>query len=219
MTENFDNVARHSLTFHRLFGTLRNHDVPDGVQQHIEAFLTSSTMPLSYDPEFAAATAPFAKDLLSQPKLAVGDILGRREASEALLTELAGNCTLFPEIDRSNHAVRVVDGGTITVAEYRKKDTIRPSKAVMYIHGGGMIRSSVDSFDSTIRARCAHTGVPFFAVDYRLAPEHPFPIPVEDCYSGLQWLYEHALELGVLVDRIGIMGESAGGGLAGEPPS
>lgn len=57
-------------------------------------------------------------------------------------------------------------------------------------------------------------GVLVVSVDYRLAPEYPFPMPLEDTYTGLRWLHEHAEILGVDTDRVGIGGESAGGGLA-----
>ncbi len=60
----------------------------------------------------------------------------------------------------------------------------------------------------------AHTGVSMLSLDYRLAPEHPHPTPVEDAYTGLLWLTAHADELGVDLDRIAVMGDSAGGGIA-----
>ncbi|RKL36715.1 hypothetical protein BFJ72_g8264 [Fusarium proliferatum] len=70
------------------------------------------------------------------------------------------------------------------------------------------------AYDKVVAAYVARTGVPFLAVDYRLAPEHPHPIPVNDVYAALNWLVAHSEELGVDTSRIGIMGDSAGGGLA-----
>ena len=77
-----------------------------------------------------------------------------------------------------------------------------------------MILGSVDLYDQLIRSVVAESGVPALAVDYRLAPEHPHPVPVEDCYAGLVWLAGHAADLGVDPARIAVMGDSAGGGLA-----
>jgi acetyl esterase/lipase len=86
--------------------------------------------------------------------------------------------------------------------------------AALYLHGGGMISGSVAVYDGPISRYVSSSGVPMLAVEYRLAPEHPHPIPVEDCYSGLQWLAEHAGELDVDPARIAVMGDSAGGGMA-----
>ena len=77
-----------------------------------------------------------------------------------------------------------------------------------------MICGSLDIYDSLVRNSVSKSGVPMLAVEYRLAPEHPHPAPVEDCFAGLRWLSEHARELGVDPQRIAVYGDSAGGGLA-----
>ncbi len=69
-------------------------------------------------------------------------------------------------------------------------------------------------YDTAVRDYVATSGVPMLVVDYRVAPEHPHPTPVEDCYAALVWLAENAGELGVDPARIAVMGDSAGGGLA-----
>jgi len=85
---------------------------------------------------------------------------------------------------------------------------------VLYLHGGGMIVGSVPIFDGPVSRYVARTGVPMLSLEYRLAPEHPHPTPVEDAYAGLVWLAGHAAELGIDPGRIAVMGDSAGGGLA-----
>ena len=89
-----------------------------------------------------------------------------------------------------------------------------PWPAVYHTHGGGMVvgdrRTGVDLFLPYI----TEIGAVVVSVEYRLAPEHPDPAPVEDCYAGLVWTAKHAEELGIDPDRILIAGGSAGGGLA-----
>jgi acetyl esterase/lipase len=77
-----------------------------------------------------------------------------------------------------------------------------------------MISGSVAIYDGPVSRYVSNSGVSMLAVDYRLAREHPHPTPVEDCYTGLCWLAEHADELSIDPARIGVMGDSAGGGLA-----
>jgi acetyl esterase/lipase len=69
-------------------------------------------------------------------------------------------------------------------------------------------------YELAVRDYVATSGVPMLVVDYRIAPEHPHPTPVEDCYAALRWLADNAESLGVDPARIGVMGDSAGGGLA-----
>lgn len=91
--------------------------------------------------------------------------------------------------------------------------------ALMYFHGGGfVIRDHMDIYDQTCRMICAGVGCVIIAVDYRLAPEHPFPAAPNDCYRATCWVAEHAGELGIDKDRFGVWGESCGGNLAAVVP-
>ncbi|MGB5755692.1 MAG: alpha/beta hydrolase [Acidimicrobiales bacterium] len=102
----------------------------------------------------------------------------------------------------------------VLVRLYRRSGLGPAAPALYWIHGGGMVLGSVDmnDFDSAIRALRLDCVVA--SVEYRLAPEHPFPAPMNDCYAGLTWLAVNADQLGVDPDRIVIGGASAGGGLA-----
>jgi acetyl esterase/lipase len=86
--------------------------------------------------------------------------------------------------------------------------------AVVTIHGGGYVIGSYDMDDPLLDRWCPALGVVGVSVDYRLAPETPYPGPLEDCYAALRWTHDHADELGVDPGRIGVYGLSAGGGLA-----
>ena len=77
-----------------------------------------------------------------------------------------------------------------------------------------MIMSRVGDLDNSVSLLVSQTGVPFLSVDYRLAPESRAPTQAEDAYAGLKWLHEHAEEMGVDKERIGIYGASSGGGIA-----
>ncbi|WP_296675635.1 alpha/beta hydrolase [Novosphingobium sp.] len=86
--------------------------------------------------------------------------------------------------------------------------------ALLHIHGGGMVIGSVRNMQAGPSTLAANLGIPVASVEYRLAPETPFPGPQEDCLAALSWLAENAADLGIDPDRIAICGESAGGGLA-----
>ncbi|MFJ8958310.1 alpha/beta hydrolase [Lentzea sp. NPDC102401] len=84
---------------------------------------------------------------------------------------------------------------------------------LVYVHGGGFVLGDLDTFHAHVLRLADELGIVIVSVDYRLAPEHPFPAPVEDCYAALKWTAEKAGELGIDPARLGIGGESAGGGL------
>tara|TARA_B100001057_G_scaffold472485_1_gene535853 strand:+ start:110 stop:1060 length:951 start_codon:yes stop_codon:yes gene_type:complete len=86
--------------------------------------------------------------------------------------------------------------------------------AYLHIHGGGYLFGSPEGSDPMNLHIVKELGVVVLSVDYRLAPEHPIPAPLDDCYAALSWLHENSEDLGIDRKRIGIGGESAGGGLA-----
>lgn len=113
---------------------------------------------------------------------------------------------------------RVVPGPAgqpdITVSIIRPAGGTTGAPAVYGIHGGGMILGHRSSAASDLIDLAEEHGIVGVTVEYRLAPEHPHPAPVEDCYAGLVWMAENADELGIDPDQIMVTGGSAGGGLA-----
>lgn len=85
---------------------------------------------------------------------------------------------------------------------------------VYAIHGGGLVLGSLESLELNCRRWALEWNAVVVSVDYRLAPENPYPGPVQDCFQGLQWMAEHARELHIDPDRMAMYGSSAGGGLA-----
>jgi acetyl esterase len=89
-----------------------------------------------------------------------------------------------------------------------------PHPLLVYYHGGGFTYGDLETHDGVCRILCRHAGAHVLAIDYRLAPEHPFPAAVEDARAALGWAFAHASEIGADPTRIGVGGDSAGGNLA-----
>jgi acetyl esterase/lipase len=119
---------------------------------------------------------------------------------------------LSDAVTRSDHLVPGDPG--VPVRVHRAKDASGGLPCLYSIHGGGYVIGSYAMDDAKFDALCPKLGLVGVSVEYRLAPETPYPGPLEDCYRGLVWTYEHADELGVDRSRIGVGGVSAGGGLA-----
>lgn len=115
-------------------------------------------------------------------------------------------------VERREH--RVPGDPEVPLRAHRAKASEGLRPCLYSIHGGGYVIGSYSMDDATFDRLCPHLDLVGVSVDYRLAPETPHPGPLEDCYRGLKWTYDHAEELGIDRDRIGIGGVSAGGGLA-----
>ncbi len=89
-----------------------------------------------------------------------------------------------------------------------------PLPGLVYFHGGGWIAANIEVCDSFSRLLANRTGCVVVAVNYQKAPEHKFPIPLDDCYAATCWVFDNATELGLDKKRIGVIGDSAGGNLA-----
>jgi acetyl esterase/lipase len=106
------------------------------------------------------------------------------------------------------------DGHQLRIRLYSPLAERSSGAALLWIHGGGFIIGSPEQDQDQLIGLCLELGIAIAAVTYRYAPDHPHPVPVEDCYAGLIWLHGQASELGVEPHRIAIGGNSAGGGLA-----
>jgi acetyl esterase/lipase len=142
----------------------------------------------------------------------IPDIVQRRATVTQLLAamEIPPN----PNVTSEDRMVPGPDGAPdIKVRIYRPTDATGTLPGIYFIHGGGMILGDIDGEDAVATQICERVDAVVVSVEYRLAPEHPYPAPVEDCYAGLVWMARHAGELRFDPDRLAVYGGSAGGGL------
>lgn len=161
------------------------------------------------DPEVAQALAaaprfpPLTLDLL--PRM--------REQRNAMLVAMKEQ--LSDRVERTDYTVPGAPGDPdVTVRVHRPKGVTGDLPCIYWMHGGGYVLGSYDMEDLRFDRWCQDLNCVGVAVEYRLAPETPYPGPVEDAYAGLKWTYDNAATLGIDRARLGIGGASAGGGLA-----
>lgn len=104
--------------------------------------------------------------------------------------------------------------GPIRARHYQTEEAGGPHPLMVFFHGGGFVLGNIDTHDAPARALCHYGGMHVLSVDYRLAPEHPFPAALEDAYAAITWAQKNAKNLNADPDRIVVCGDSAGGNLA-----
>lgn len=162
------------------------------------------------DPQLAAAIEQLPRML---PLTA--QTLNQRRVDYARLMD--GLLPLLPHVagvDVGEHFIVAGTAPAVRVLVYRPQHAAQRLPALLWIHGGGYVDGRADWDDYLARSLVSDVGCCVVSVDYRLAPETPFPGAIEDCYAALSWMHNHAGELGIDPKRIGVAGVSAGGGLA-----
>jgi len=150
-------------------------------------------------------------ELVREPRIETLDLLGGRTALRRGALLAAGR----PVPVGAVHGL-TVDGaaGPLPARHYRPPGDADGRPLLLFLHGGGYATGDLDSHDAPCRLLCAHAGVHVLAVDYRLAPEHPFPAAFDDALAAWRWTAAHAGELGADPKRLAIGGDSAGGNLS-----
>ncbi|MBS0031365.1 alpha/beta hydrolase [Chitinophaga sp. 22321] len=143
-------------------------------------------------------------------KVSIGDKLQASRVSYERLIPLAGQQdAVFAVEDRSI----IFPDRKINIRIYRPSNH-KALPALVYFHGGGFFKGSIESHDRPLRQLANLSGVVIISVDYRLAPEYPFPHGLNDCIDTTAWIMNHATELGINSHRMAVAGDSAGGTLA-----
>jgi acetyl esterase/lipase len=142
--------------------------------------------------------------------------ISQRRAQQARLKTMHTARPLPERLEVRDH---LVPGATerqpaIHLRSYVPSAACTPAPCVFYVHGGGLVLGSVDEDDTRAAELAVATGCIVTSVDYRLAPECPFPAALDDCYQALRWVVENHRELGIDADRVALYGPSAGGALS-----
>lgn len=119
-----------------------------------------------------------------------------------------------PGIIKTQHWVSAAHGPDVRIVVYTPESRRQERGCLFHIHGGGYIGGAPEIAEPRNCRLALEADIVVISIDYRLAPEHPFPAAIDDCYAALSWVHEHAGDLAVDSSRIAIAGESAGGGLA-----
>lgn len=157
---------------------------------------------------------PYVKSFLE------GNPLGNLNTAEDLINYRGAALAMLPPVEErpqvqevENRIIEGKEGNAIPVRIYTPPGE-GPFPLFVFYHGGGFVVGDVESYDVTCRILALKTGAKVISVDYRLAPEHPFPAAPEDCYAAAKWVAEHAKELNGDPNNLIVGGDSAGGTLS-----
>lgn len=166
-------------------------------------------MSYNYDPELQAVLS-----LLPDTSLGITDPVKAREFFLDMVNLLNANIDATGVMIANRTIPGPVGAPEVPVRIYTPEGLQHAVPAILHIHGGGFVIGNLDSEQGACVGLCRNLGVVVVSVDYRLAPETPYPGPLEDCYAALQWVSANAAQLQVDPARLAVYGLSAGGGLS-----
>ena len=156
------------------------------------------------------------KDVWGDTAMDLSDLGAARQMHNAMSEQRNATATVTEGVESSRRTIANTDTGLEVVIYLHQPiehcDFAR--SALLHIHGGGFVTGSAAHAEPQLRELAKRFNCVVVSVDYRLAPEHPFPAALYDCLAALQWLHSAAASLNVDPNKITVLGESAGGGLA-----
>lgn len=146
------------------------------------------------------------------PSIAAGTPEQARHGMRAMTVDVRDPATLAPV--RETRELLVPGPAGDLPARLYLPEVAGPVPTVVFFHGGGFVIGDLETHDDHARLLCHQAGVAVLSIDYRLAPEHPFPAAYDDCLAATVWAVAHIDQLGGDADRLAVAGDSAGGNLA-----
>lgn len=170
-----------------------------------------SGMTRDLDPELAAIVARLRAN--NAPPPFSGSLGQARERMRRAIMAARAR-TGLPRIGTVEDGIACIEGRCVPVRVYKPAGASRPLLTIVFFHGGGFVLGSVELMDDIARKLCRDVDAVVVSVDYRLAPEHPFPAAHDDALAATLWAMQNVAALGGDPSRVAVAGESAGGNLA-----
>lgn len=164
-------------------------------------------MSYAFDPELALAVPHL-------PHMSVADVHASRTTLKALASQASAQPPVQPVTTRDIAIPGPAGAPPVNVRIYAPAHRDGALPGLVHLHGGGFVAGSVEQSDQDCIHIAASCDAVVVSVEYRLAPENPYPAGVDDCYAALLWTAAHTRDLGIDATRLGVGGESAGGGLS-----
>jgi acetyl esterase len=163
------------------------------------------------DPEIQAMLDALAA--LDAPPMTAGSPERARESFRFMTVDLRRPEAVVP-VKETEDVVIHADVGDLRARIYRPDTNESSVPTVVFLHGGGFVIGDIETHDNQCRALCAGSDAVVVSVDYRLAPEAPWPAAVHDAHAAVRWALDHVDELGGDPDRLAVAGDSAGGNIS-----